>query len=330
MKTTKTIVAVSRADAAPIAGFLLAGLTAAVLSLGASEAQAASAKAPVKPAPVVAAKPAPAAVEAEVEDDGFEVEDAFGFSQGAATAGEGKWEASSTLTGAFGRSKGSYRAFQTESEAEYGITDRIQMGFAAFTDAHRVRNVPQLDNISSFGFDGLSVSPKIAILQKDIDGPVGFAVEGELEWRRHDEASGQSGRFYQGGLTALSDWVVMPNTLYAAANAGFELGRGRENGEAWETESSVFASGALSWRFTKRATIGAEARLESAFEDVFGKREGTALFLGPTFFWKISGKVSVAAAWSTQVWGNGPDSHGRLNLDAFDRHRGMLKIGLEF
>lgn len=304
-------------------GAKAATLGAALLLAAATGAVAAD-RAPAK-APTGAA-----AATAPLEDDGFEVEDAFGFSQGSAVAGEGNWEASSALEGRFGKRKGTYRAWATETEAEYGLTDRIQAGFALFTAGHTIRGVPELDNRSSFGFDGLSVAGKALILERDIDGPVGLAVEAEGEWHRHDENSGAPGRFYGFGASALTDTVIVPNMLYLAVNGGFEIERGRETGEAWEKESSLYGSAALAWRFTPRATLGAEARLESAFEDVFGKREGTALFLGPTFFWKVSGKVSVAAAWSAQVWGNGAEARHGLNLDAFDRHRAMLKIGLEF
>lgn len=266
---------------------------------------------------------------AAAEDDGFEVEDAFGFTEGAATAGEGDWEAGSAIEGRWGKRSGSYRAFASETEAEYGITDRIQAGFAAFTAAHRIRKVPELDNRSGFAFDGFGISGKMQILEKDIDGPVGFAIAVEGEWHRRDETSGSPGRFFGFGATAMADTVVVPNMLYVAANAGFEVERGREGGEPWEKESSAFASAALSWRFTPRATLGAEARVESAFEGVFGAHEGTALFLGPTFFWKVSGKVSVSAAWSAQVAGSGEPGQ-RLNLEAFDRHRAMVRIGMEF
>ncbi|MEJ1161374.1 hypothetical protein [Prosthecomicrobium sp. N25] len=261
------------------------------------------------------------------EDDGFEIENAFGFGQGAGIAQKGEWEVGTTLSGRFGKRRGSYRALGTETEAEYGITDRIQAGFAAFTSSHRIRGVPGLDNRSAFGFDGFAVGGKAVILERDVDGPIGFSVATELEWHRYDETEGARGRTFGNETAAILEASLVPNLLYVAANAGFEIERGRARGEKAETESSLFTSAALAWRFQPRMTLGAEARLEHAFEGVLGRHEGSALFLGPTFYAKVSNKVTISAAFGTQVWGSGP---GRLNLDAFERHRAMVRVGVEF
>lgn len=292
-------------------------------SIGAGIVAVALALAPAGTASAVEAG-APAA--AAIEDDGFEIESAFGFTEGAQITEKGEIEVGTALEGRFGKRRGTYRAFSSETEIEYGITDRIAAGFAAFTAGHRIRNVPLLDNRSSFGFDGLSAETKIMLLDRGIDAPIGLSVVGEVEWHRFDETEGGPGRYLGLGGTAIVDAALIPNMLYIAGNFGFEVERGKERGEPTEKESSLFASAAMSYR-VGRALFGGEARLENAYEGFFADRTGTALFLGPTAFWKVSSKVSVSAAWSTQVWGDG---HGGKNYRDFDRHRATVRMSMEF
>lgn len=262
-----------------------------------------------------------------VEDDGFEVESAFGFTEGAQLTQEGEIEVGTSIEGRFGKRRGTYRAFASETEIEYGINDRIAAGFAAFTAGHRIRGVPLLDKRSSFGFDGFAAETKVMILDRGIDGPIGLSVVGELEWHRFDETEGTPGRYLGAGLKGIAEAAIVPNLLYVAGNLGFEVEHGKGRGEPAEKESSLFASAALSYRFTPRALVGAEARVENAYEGIFGDRVGTAVFLGPTAFWKVSSKVTLSAAWSAQVWGDG---HGGLNLRDFDRHRATMRMSVEF
>ena len=57
---------------------------------------------------------------------------------------------------------------------------------------------------------------------------------------------------------------------------------------------------------------------------------GNALFVGPTFYAKLSEKVWMSAAWSAQVAGHAHNEIGALDLTNFERHRAVLRFGYNF
>ena len=55
-----------------------------------------------------------------------------------------------------------------------------------------------------------------------------------------------------------------------------------------------------------------------------------AVYLGPTFYWKIAPKVLMSAAWETQIVGSESGVAGALNSIDFSDHRARLLLEFEF
>ena len=62
----------------------------------------------------------------------------------------------------------------------------------------------------------------------------------------------------------------------------------------------------------------------------FNSFTGDAVYLGPTFFWKIAPKVLMSAAWEAQVAGREIGVSSALDLTDFSRQRATLLIEFEF
>ena len=56
---------------------------------------------------------------------------------------------------------------------------------------------------------------------------------------------------------------------------------------------------------------------------------GQALYVGPTFYIKISDRWSLAGAWNMQIAGRAVDEPGALDLTNFDRHQVKLRVSAE-
>ena len=77
--------------------------------------------------------------------------------------------------------------------------------------------------------------------------------------------------------------------------------------------------------------LGAEVRYFRAYEGLTLQHfRGEAVFVGPTLFAKLSEKLGITAAFSTQVAGHAVGVPGRLDLDNFSHYQARLKIFYEF
>jgi hypothetical protein len=56
---------------------------------------------------------------------------------------------------------------------------------------------------------------------------------------------------------------------------------------------------------------------------------GDAVYLGPTFFWKINPKTLISASWEAQIAGH-EGGGSTLDLTDFSRQRARLLVEFEF
>jgi len=108
--------------------------------------------------------------------------------------------------------------------------------------------------------------------------------------------------------------------------------RGMEPGAKWEDSAGTSVSSALTYAWSPTVFTGGEVRVLSAFNRAFfGRYAGSALFIGPTFLWKITDKVAFNAVWTPQVAGRAQSNRDRLlDLDNFERHQFRAKLAVQF
>lgn len=98
-----------------------------------------------------------------------------------------------------------------------------------------------------------------------------------------------------------------------------------------ERSSKLGFSGALAFQAFPNVFLGAEVRYFRAYEGLTLQHfRGEAVFVGPTLFAKLSEKLGITAAFSTQVAGHAVGVPGRLDLDNFSHYQARLKIFYEF
>ena len=91
--------------------------------------------------------------------------------------------------------------------------------------------------------------------------------------------------------------------------------------------AKAFAGRAAHCRNGHQATLANTAEF---FNSLLDRLIGNALFVGPTFYAKLSEKVWMSAAWSAQVAGHAHNEIGALDLTNFERHRAVLRFGYNF
>ena len=289
----------------------------------------------------------------EAGEDGLQTENMFGFTLGSDTDEAGAKALALENAARFGKRIGSYRALGQKLEFGYGVTDDLNVALAFLGDYHRVRGVPELDDVRGrYGFAGIGGEVRWRLLRRET-APVGLTVHIEPSISRFDETSGQTGRKLGSENRLIIDRELVPGTLFSAVNLIYDLERFREyrSGEV-ERGSNAGAAAALSFQIAPKVLVGGEVRYLRAYDGLaLNRYTGDALLIGPTFFARLPHNTWVSASWNVQVTGReridraglvaavsagdfetaaGIARPRRLNLGQFQRHALRLKLGIEF
>lgn len=253
-----------------------------------------------------------------------------GLTVGSSIDAEGERALEPETQAGFGKRGGRYAATQTALEFEYTPTQYLQIEAGPTISYFNIHGVPGLDDRSMFGVNGFEADVRSIILDR---GPSPFAVTASFEPEFHslDETSGAPVTNYGLENKLEVDTELVAHRLYLAFNLLYEPETTRANG-VWQNESTVGGSSALAWQIIPNVAIGGDLWYLRHYEGLaFNSFTGDAVYLGPTFYWRIGPKVLMSAAWQTQVAGHevGPMPL-TLDLTDFSRQRAHLLFEFEF
>jgi hypothetical protein len=185
-------------------------------------------------------------------------------------------------------------------------------------------NVSVLDDRNQLTFEGLSFEAKFRLIERDLS-PVGLTFIIEPEWARINETNGERVSKFGVEFKLAADVELVKEQVYAAVNLLYEPERERDiaTGEV-EKESTLGLCSALSFQLAKGVFAGGEVRYLRKYEGLgLDHNVGHAVFVGPTFYAKLSEHFWIAAAWGIQVIGRSEENpYLRLDLDNFSPARG--------
>ena len=126
-------------------------------------------------------------------DKAVETENIFGFTAGSDTGDAGGKGVSAEATPRIGKRIGAYRALGTKAEFGFGVTDDFNISFAALGSCHRIRNVPDFDDIGGrCAFNGFGTEVRWRFLDRS-KGPFGLTLQLEPGFSRIDGGLGSPG-----------------------------------------------------------------------------------------------------------------------------------------
>ena len=237
-------------------------------------------------------------------DKAVETENIFGFTAGSDTGDANGKGLSAEATPRIGKRIGAYRALDTKTEFGFGVTDDFNMSFSALGDCHRIRNVPEFDDVGGrCAFNGFGTQVRWRFLDRS-KGPFGLTLQLEPSFARIDGGSGLAGRGVGAENKLIFDRELVPGVLFGAVNLLYDVARFRErNALASERGGRPGVSAALAVQVAPKVLLGAEARYQRTYEGLsLSRYSGDAFFVGPTLFAQ-SGNVWLSAAWNVQVAG---------------------------
>ncbi len=250
----------------------------------------------------------------------------FGALEGADVGEAGDRSVELETTASLFKRSGRYAFVEQEAIYEITPTPRLGVEFGAHGLGQSIRGVADMSGYSGVDFSGVSNEWRYVLSPRSGPWSLQATFTVEPEFARMFEGGARGQEF---GLPFLFILDAQPiaRRLYAGLNLLYAPEISRENGQPWSRASALSASGALSWRVTPDAMIGAEADYLNAFDGLAAEGwRGSAVFLGPTFHYQISEKVDLSGAWMQQIagWPHGP------NLAEFTRSQAKLRLEIEF
>jgi len=254
----------------------------------------------------------------------------FGFTIGSAIGIEGERAFEPETIAGFGKRGGSYAVGETALELEYTPTQYMQIEFGPTVSYYNIQNVPGLDNRNMGGINGVEADFRSLIIDR---GPLPLAVtlSIEPEWHSLDETSGAAVWNYSLEAKLEADVELIKNRLFWGFNLLYEPETTFAPPATSFNESTFGVSSALAFQIYPNVVVGVDLWYLIHYQGAaFGSFTGDAVYLGPTFYWKIAPKVLVSAAWETQVAGREVGVIPALDLTDFSRQRARLLLEFEF
>lgn len=258
-------------------------------------------------------------------------EQLWGFVRGAETLPAGKAEVYQFITLRTGKALGGkYRAWDFDTEYEYGFTDKLQASVSVVNHFFHLRNVDALENQDRFRFGGVEASMKYRILSpfKDV---VGLAVRVEGGYMTTDDVAGLD----QDQLYIFPQLMIQKNflddTLITSLNIGAQMSWGKKPAEEYDYEIGYEAGAALSYRFAPNWFIGAEAAFRVEYPEAdFGFQEHNVVYAGPSIHYGAKNWWATAT-WGYQIYGNEfEEVSSRRAFAEQQRNIFRLKVGFNF
>lgn len=274
-------------------------------------------------------------------------ENLFGYLRGAETLPKGAAEAYQWFTQRSDKGAGSYRALDSKTEIEYGVTDRFQV--SAELNAQAVRTSGLLidgyipgDNRTGLRFSGGELGVKYNFLSPAKDD-FGLSATASLGLGRLDRHSGYRKSEVEVELGVQAQKYFMEGQLVWVGNANVAAAREKRRGIAnlpaefdWpttpENEINVKFGTGLSYRFAPGWSAALEAVREAEYETEVGL-ERWSLFAGPSVHW-AGQKWWTTLTYFRQLRGGGEKYVGQtatnLHLIEKTKNEVRLKVGYNF
>jgi hypothetical protein len=274
-------------------------------------------------------------------------ENLFGYVRGAEVIPKGGLELYSITTLRNDKGQGSFRAWDSELELEYGVSDRFNLSAslaALSVDTHGLLIDGYLPEEIDTGLkpSGVEVAGKYNFLRPAADG-LGLSGRLALEYEWLDKHSGQDKRSLTAVMELLAQKYFLDGEMIWVGNLGLEstwddrsyipnLPEGFDWPQDPEMEIELAAGTGLSYRFAPDWFIGAELLYETEFETEVSQ-ERWSVFAGPSLHYG-SNKWWATLTWLPQLRGGGEKYEGQtddnLHLIEKTKQESRLKIGFNF
>lgn len=272
-------------------------------------------------------------------------ENLLGYVRGAETLPKNSGEIYQWFTTRTDKGAGHYRALDTKTEIEYGVTDRFQVsaeinGLSVHTSGLLIDGYLPADKKSGLQLRGVELSAKYNFLSPAKDD---FGLSGivSMEVGRLDQHSGQKKRELEFATEMQAQKYFMEGQLVWIGNLGIRAAREKRSAIAslpegfdWPTtpedEITTKIGTGLSYRFAPGWSAGAELLREAEYETEVGL-ERWSLFGGPSIHWAGNKYWATLTAFR-QIKGGGEkfDAQNDFDLHLIEKTKNEVRFKLGY
>ena len=269
------------------------------------------------------------------EEKPFEIPggDIFGFTNPTDVGSPGDRGIAFELSNRAGKRGGSYWSPTLKTQFSFTPEENVAVALSPWVTAHRIRDVPSLEDRTATRFDGFSGEVSYRFVERTPTNPVAATVSMEPRVARVDAVTGEQVRSYGNEVKLFVDAVLVPGRLYGAVNINYAFGtqRGLRPDDRWTDSSGTAVSGALTYQFSERFFAGVESRWLTSFSGAaLNEQMGWGVFAGPTMLVKVTDTAALNLAWTPQVSGRAAGTSDSPDLDNFERHQFRAKFATSF
>lgn len=274
-------------------------------------------------------------------------ENLLGYIRGAESLPESSLELYQVTTARNDKGKGTYKALDSETELEYGVSDKFSVAGSFSMQSVDVSDLlidGYIPKDESYGLkpSGVGVALKYNFLSPAKDD-LGLAVYWGLEYSWLDKHSGQKKDTTSAKLLAIFQKYYLEGEMIWSTNAGMETTYAHRKiiddappGYEWpedpEMEIEMIAGTGLSYRFIPRWFIGGETLFETEYETEVGQERWT-IFAGPSLHYG-SELWWATLTWFQQMQGGREkyvdQTDDNLHLVEKTKYEARLKVGFNF
>ncbi|HEY0588202.1 MAG TPA: DUF6662 family protein [Pseudoduganella sp.] len=274
-------------------------------------------------------------------------ENLFGYVRGSEVLPKGSGEFYQWITQRNNKGTGHYRAVDTKTEVEYGVTDRFQVsaevnGLAVKSQGLLINGYLPKDIDSNLRLQGFEVAAKYNFLSPAKDD-FGLSAYTSFEYGRLDVHSGQKKRELQFEAQLQAQKYFLEGQLTWVGNIGLRAAHEKRKAIAdlpedfeWPTdpemEISTKIGTGLSYRFAPGWYAGVEALAENEYETEVGQ-ERWSVFAGPSLHYGDKQWWATLTVFR-QLRGGGERYDGQpakqLHLIERTKNELRLKVGYNF
>jgi hypothetical protein len=233
-----------------------------------------------------------------------------------------------------GKAEGTYYAWDSETEYEYGFTNRLQASLSIeqndFYNRQVDGNRDALDNKNDYRFQGVESSAKYRVLSPFKD-PLGVAVRLEAGYLLHDEVDGlkQHDRYLKPEVDFQKDFLE--DRLICDLDLGAEWAWGKQPAEQYPKELALEGAAGVAYRFARNWFAGVEIHSRWEYPQFdFYNFEHRVFYAGPSIHYSQE-RWWATLTWNYQVYGKGigEPTDGRTFAEE-TRQLVRLKVGFNF
>jgi hypothetical protein len=230
----------------------------------------------------------------------------FGFTLGTDVNQVGEIEGEIENTGRFGKGAGNYAAVSSAFGLKFIPFENFSIEPGISVAYYDAAGVPDIEDRHGWAFEAVSLELRHRVLDR-AQAPIGLTLGIDPRFGMMDDISGAPADQFGSDFIVAIDRELIASRLFAAVNLtyGLEATRFRATSQ-WAYQSTLGVAAATTAQIYPGVLLGGEVRYLRAYGGMsLDQFAGQAVFMGPTFYAKLSERVWISAAWNIQVAGGG-------------------------